>query len=132
MCQPGRPRPQGESHEVSSPSLWPFQSAKSRGSSFSSFCSSSSEGLRSDSSLVVPARQPAVVGEAGDAEVDVAAGRIREPAVDQRRDEADDLRDVLGRPGHRVRHLEPEIAGVLEVPACRLLRQRALAPGAAA
>ena len=36
MCQPGRPRPQGDSHHVSSPSLCAFQSAKSRGSSFSS------------------------------------------------------------------------------------------------
>ncbi len=35
MCQPGRPLPQGESHEVSSPSLWPFQRAKSSWSSLS-------------------------------------------------------------------------------------------------
>ena len=35
MCQPGRPLPQGESQEVSSPSLWPFQRAKSRRSSLS-------------------------------------------------------------------------------------------------
>ena len=35
MCQPGRPFPQGESQEVSSPSFWPFQSAKSSWSSFS-------------------------------------------------------------------------------------------------
>ena len=50
MCQPGRPRPQGESHQVSSPSLCDFQSAKSRGSSFSSSASSSSDGLRTASS----------------------------------------------------------------------------------
>ena len=42
MCQPGRPRPHGESHEVSSPGFVAFQSAKSRGSSFSGFRSSSS------------------------------------------------------------------------------------------
>ena len=36
MCQPGRPRPHGESHEVSSPSLCAFQSAKSSGSSLRS------------------------------------------------------------------------------------------------
>ena len=35
MCQPGRPLPQGDPSEVSSPSLCPFQSAKSRGSSLS-------------------------------------------------------------------------------------------------
>ena len=34
-CQPGRPGPQGESQEVSSPSLCAFHRAKSRGSSFS-------------------------------------------------------------------------------------------------
>ena len=33
MCQPGRPRPQGASQAVSSPSFWAFQSAKSSGSS---------------------------------------------------------------------------------------------------
>ena len=41
MCQPGRPRPQGESHHVSSPGLFAFQSAKSRGSSLSGLASSS-------------------------------------------------------------------------------------------
>ena len=35
MCQPGRPGPQGEAQDVSSPSFVVFQSAKSRGSSFS-------------------------------------------------------------------------------------------------
>ena len=35
-CQPGRPAPHGEAQlaVVGSPSLWPFQSAKSRGSFF--------------------------------------------------------------------------------------------------
>jgi len=42
MCQPGRPRPQGESHDVSSPSFVAFQSAKSRGSSLRGFGSCSS------------------------------------------------------------------------------------------
>ncbi len=31
MCQPGRPGPQGDSHQVSSSGLRPFQSAKSSG-----------------------------------------------------------------------------------------------------
>ena len=35
MCQPGRPRPQGESQAVSSSGLCAFQSAKSSGSRFS-------------------------------------------------------------------------------------------------
>ena len=42
MCQPGRPRPQGDSHDVSSPGLFAFQRAKSRGSSLSGFGSCSS------------------------------------------------------------------------------------------
>ena len=50
MCQPGRPRPQGESHHVSSPSLCAFQSAKSRGSSLRAASSGSSDGLRVASS----------------------------------------------------------------------------------
>ena len=33
MCQPGRPRPQGASQAVSSPSFCAFHSAKSSGSS---------------------------------------------------------------------------------------------------
>jgi hypothetical protein len=36
MCQPGRPRPQGDSHEVSSFGFVAFQRAKSRWSSFRS------------------------------------------------------------------------------------------------
>ncbi len=35
MCQPGRPSPQGEGHEVSSPSLTAFHRAKSSRSCFS-------------------------------------------------------------------------------------------------
>ena len=42
MCQPGRPRPHGASQAVSSPGLFAFQSAKSRGSSLSGFGSCSS------------------------------------------------------------------------------------------
>ena len=51
MCQPGRPLPHGESHEVSSPGLFAFQSAKSRGSSLRGFgsCSSTLSGRWPDS-----------------------------------------------------------------------------------
>ncbi len=48
MCQPGRPAPHGDSHDVSSPGFVAFQSAKSwearlselssSGSMFSTFC----------------------------------------------------------------------------------------------
>ena len=55
MCQPGRPRPQGESHAVSSSGLFAFQSAKSRGSSLSGFGVSSSS---SSWSSRCPERRP--------------------------------------------------------------------------
>ncbi len=42
MCHPGRPFPQGESQDVSSPGLFAFHSAKSRGSSLRGFGSCSS------------------------------------------------------------------------------------------
>ena len=42
MCQPGRPRPHGDSHHVSSSGLLPFHNAKSRGSSLRVFGSCSS------------------------------------------------------------------------------------------
>ena len=42
MCQPGRPLPQGESHEVSSPGFVAFQSAKSCGARLSALSSSGS------------------------------------------------------------------------------------------
>ena len=58
MCQPGRPRPHGDSHHVSSASLCAFHSAKSRGSSLSSLGSSSSEGLRTEPSSVRPESRP--------------------------------------------------------------------------
>ena len=41
MCQPGRPGPQGESQEVSSPGFVAFQRAKSCGASFTVLGSSS-------------------------------------------------------------------------------------------
>ena len=110
MCQPGRPRPHGESHDVSSPGLFAFQSAKSRGSSLSGFGSCSSH-------LVRPlARELAVVREARDAEVDVAVDLVREAALDQLLDERDDPGDRLGRLRQVVGHAEPERVGVLEVP----------------
>ena len=80
MCQPGRPRPQGASHRVSSPSFCAFQSAKSCGDSFSA------RGVVALALLHLlerAVRELAVLGEAPDAEVDVALGRVRVPRVDQ-------------------------------------------------
>ena len=42
MCQPGRPGPQGESQDVSSPGFVAFQSAKSWGARLSGLSSSGS------------------------------------------------------------------------------------------
>src|SRR4029079_7591003 len=62
------------------------------------------------------AGEASVLGEARDAEVDVALDGIRMFRVDQGADEADDLRHVVGDLRHRVGHAEPEAAGVGEVP----------------
>ena len=66
MCQPGRPSPQGEGHEVSSCGFVAFQRAKSRGSSFRSLGS-----WATMSSGFAPESEP-YSGQARDAEVDVA------------------------------------------------------------
>ena len=127
MCQPGRPRPQGESHDVSSPGLFAFQSAKSRGSSLQRV-----RLLLLD--LVGPlAGERAVLGEARDAEVDVALGLVGVARVDQLLDQRDDLGDRLGRLRLTSSGISsPKRSRVLEVP-LRSPRaaSSALAPGAA-
>ena len=97
MCQPGRPRPHGESHDVSSPAFVAFQSAKSRGSSLSAFgsCSSTWSGPL--------AREPAVLREPRDTEVHVAVDRVGVARRDELLDQRDDLGDRLGRERHRRR-----------------------------
>ena len=73
MCQPGRPRPQGESHAVSSPGLFAFQSAKSRRVLLERV-----RLLLLVLELVEPLPgQPAVLLETGDAEVDVTLDLVR-------------------------------------------------------
>ena len=62
------------------------------------------------------AGQPAIVGEARDSEVDVAAGDVGVAARDQLLDEAHDRRHRLRRLREEVGHPEAEVAGVLEVP----------------
>ena len=122
----GPAAPHGDVPAVSSPGLFAFQSAKSRGSSLSGFGSCSSTCVRP------LAGQAAVLREARDAEVDVALDLVGEAALDQLLDERDDLgivsvdlRVVVG-PG-RARS-----AGVLQVPLRRLARRaRRSRPGAA-
>src|SRR5581483_11702040 len=74
--------------------------------------------------LVDPlAREPAVVGDAPDPEVDVAVHGIRVTARDEALDERDDLRHELRRLRICVRVAETEIADVLEIPLRRTRRE---------
>ena len=62
------------------------------------------------------AREPAVVREARDPEVDVTSRRVGVTGFDQLLDEVDDLRHALRRLRQPVGHAETEVARVLEVP----------------
>ena len=117
MCQPGRPRPHGESHARVLPGFVAFQSAKSRGSFFSALGSSSAA-----SRPAVAAELP-VVRVARDAEVDVAVDGVGVALVDEPLDQRDDLRHRLGDLRHVVGPAEPEAADVLDVPLARARRE---------
>jgi hypothetical protein len=71
----------------------------------------------------VRAGEPAVVGELGHPEVDVAAGLVREAAPDQLLDQRDDFGDRLGRERLEVRPAQAEAVRVLEVPPRRPPRE---------
>src|SRR6185437_2709363 len=66
--------------------------------------------------VALPAGEPAVIRKRRDPEVDVAAGRIREPAVDELADQLDDFRNRLGGFWLVVGPAEAEQVGVLDVP----------------
>ena len=118
MCQPGRPLPQGESQEVSSPSFWPFQSAKSR----RVLLERSGPRLLALIHLVgVPVGELAVAVEAPHPEVDVAVRLVGVPLLDQRLDQGDDLGDRLRRQRLGVRAAQPEGVGVGDVGGCHLV-----------
>ena len=72
--------------------------------------------LLRDHVVELGAGEPPVLRERGNAEVDVAAGLVGEPALDQLLDQRDDLRQVLGRERLHIGPAETEIVGVLEVP----------------
>ena len=110
MCHPGRPRPQGESHHVSSPVLVRLPEREVAGVFLERV-----RLLLLD--LVRPlAGQATVLGEARDPEVHVPLDRVCVVLVDQRLDERDDLRHDLAGLRHVVRLAEAEAARVLEVP----------------
>ena len=73
-------------------------------------------------------REPTVLGPSRDPEVDVAVDLVGEAALDQVGDERNDLVHRLGHLRPEVDLVEPEAAGVLEVPLRRLAR--ALGAGA--
>ena len=102
MCQPGLPGPHGELHEVSSPGFVAFQSAKSRGSSFSGLgsCSSTWSGP-------LPGER-AVRRESSDPEVDVPArprrrGRLRSAPRSGPRSRGSSRSPAAARPASRAR-----------------------------
>ena len=120
----GLPRPHGESHHVSSPSLCPFQSAKSRGLSFSVVLFFLL-GRIAHRVLVEPAREDAVLGVAIDAEVDVAAGRVRELELRSARRSARRSRESCPSPSARDRAGRGRVVRVVDVQLCRVRRRAA-------
>ena len=114
MCQPGRPSPTAVDHD-GSPGLGPFHSAKSRTSSlpYSSASTRSPTRIASGSRRAsAPVRRPR-----RDPEEDRAVvGAVRVAALEQRRDEVRDLRDVLGRARQDVRAGHAQRVGVVEEP----------------
>ena len=107
MCQPGRPRPHGESHDVSSPACSPSR-ARSRGVLLERV-----RLLLLD--LVGPLASRPYPGSRA-TKVHVTFDRVRVLALDELLDEADDLGNHLARLGLVVGHPQAEAAGVLEVP----------------
>ena len=120
MCQPGRPRPHGESHArvlallVRLPEREVERVLLEVGAL---------DALALVHLVDVAARQRAVVGERAHAEVDVAAGRVGVPALDQRADQVEDRLDVLGRQRLVVGPAEPEPLGVGHVVGGHLARE---------
>ena len=68
-------------------------------------------------------REISVLREARHAVVDVPFDRVRVALRDQLLDERDDLGDRVRGKGHLVRHPEPEVARVLQVPGRRIARE---------
>ena len=114
MCQPGRPGPQGESQLVSSsvlvrlPQREVERALLQRGGA---------RLLALVHVLGAPVRELPVPLEAPHPEVDVPAGLIGVPRLDQIGDQPDDPADRLGGQGLGIRPPQPKPIGVLEVGA---------------
>ncbi len=120
MCQPGRPGPQGLSHD-GSPGFELFQSAKSPGLRFSDEVS-----IRAGHQLFgIAVAQLAIIRSPGDVEVDVSARLIGKSLVDQALVHRDDLGDVLGGPRHRIDAIDPQGGEASKVVFGHLLGQLA-------
>ncbi len=110
MCQPGRPGPQGLSHD-GSPGLDRFHSAKSPGWRFSTVGS-----IRAGQQVLrVAVAELAVFGGLADVEIHVAARLVREPLGDQLAVDPDDLADVLGGARHLVDPVDPQRRQAIEI-----------------
>ena len=111
ICQPGRPGPHGRSQAVSSPGFLRLPEREVERVLLEAL----RPGLLALVHLVrVSVRELAVVVEAPDAEVHVAARLVGELSLDQRLDELDDLGHRLGRERFRVGTSDPEQVRVLE------------------
>ena len=91
MCQPGRPGPQGLSHD-GSPGFAFFHRAKSAGFRLRSLASTRVAG---EHLLDAAMAELAVIGVLGHLEVHVAVERVGEALLDQPADDLDDSADVL-------------------------------------
>ena len=119
MCQPGRPSPQGLGQAVSSPGLRAFQRAKSSGRLLEL---GDSRLLALVHGVGIAVGEPAVSGEAADAEIDVAARLVGMAGIDQIPDQAHDRSDRLGCPRLVVGPAEAERVGVGDVAGDHPLR----------
>ena len=120
ICQPGRPRPQGESQLGVLALLVRLPQCKilRRLLHVGRIVALSLLHL-----LQRPVGQPAVVREARHAEVDVTAGLVGVAGVHERFDQLDDRPDRLGGPRLGVRPAQRQAIGVLDVGLGHLRRQ---------
>ena len=111
MCHPGRPRPQGESHQVSSLGFGGLPEGEVARVLLDL------SGLLRHHLLEARTREPTVLGESRHTEIHVAFRFVGEPAGDQLLGEGDDLPDGLGGERLDVGTAEAQAVRVLDVPA---------------
>ena len=118
MCQPGRPLPQGLSHE-GSPGLAFFHRAKSAAERLRSAVSPPSPCMLVDVAMA----ELAVFGVLGHVEVHVAVGYVGKAFFDQRFGQRDDVGHVLGGPWEMIDRVDAHRLEVAHVVGRHLLGQ---------